>query len=65
VVVSGTAKATVDERELLLSENQSTYIPLGHARRLENPGKIRLEIVEVQSGSYLGRGRHRAVRGSL
>ncbi|MER2625461.1 MAG: mannose-1-phosphate guanylyltransferase/mannose-6-phosphate isomerase, partial [Accumulibacter sp.] len=39
---------------LLLSENQSTYIPLGVVHRLENPGKIDLEIVEVQSGSYLG-----------
>jgi mannose-1-phosphate guanylyltransferase/mannose-1-phosphate guanylyltransferase/mannose-6-phosphate isomerase len=54
VVVSGTAKVTVDGREMLLCENQSTYIPLGHSHRLENPGKIDLHIIEVQSGAYLG-----------
>jgi mannose-1-phosphate guanylyltransferase/mannose-6-phosphate isomerase len=54
VVVSGTAKVTRGEETLLLAENESTYIPLGTVHRLENPGKIDLEIVEVQSGSYLG-----------
>ena len=54
VVVSGTAKVTVDERTFLVSENQSTYIPIGALHRLENPGKIPLELIEVQSGSYLG-----------
>jgi mannose-1-phosphate guanylyltransferase/mannose-6-phosphate isomerase len=53
-VVSGTAKVTRGEETLLLSENQSTYIPLGTHHRLENPGRIPLEIIEVQSGSYLG-----------
>ena len=54
VVVSGTAKVTVEERTFLVSENQSTYIPIGALHRLENPGKIPLELIEVQSGSYLG-----------
>jgi mannose-1-phosphate guanylyltransferase/mannose-6-phosphate isomerase len=54
VVVKGTAKVTKGEETLLLSENQSTYIPLGVTHRLENPGKIPLEIIEVQSGTYLG-----------
>ncbi len=54
VVVRGTAKITCGEKVLLLSENQSTYIPLGVTHRLENPGKIPLELIEVQSGSYLG-----------
>jgi len=54
IVVSGTAKVTRGEETLLLSENQSTYIPLGTHHRLENPGRIPLEIIEVQSGSYLG-----------
>lgn len=54
VVVSGTAKVTVGETIVLLHEDQSTYIPLGTVHRLENPGKIPLEIVEIQSGSYLG-----------
>ncbi|MCW2314206.1 mannose-1-phosphate guanylyltransferase/mannose-6-phosphate isomerase [Rhodoferax antarcticus] len=54
VVVSGTALVTVDGKEVLLSENQSTYIPLGHTHRLENPGKLPLHLIEVQSGSYLG-----------
>ncbi len=54
VVVRGTAKVTCGESVLLLSENQSTYIPLGEVHRLENPGQILLEIIEVQSGSYLG-----------
>jgi mannose-1-phosphate guanylyltransferase/mannose-6-phosphate isomerase len=54
IVVSGTAKVTCDDKTTLLSENQSTYIPLGTKHRLENPGKLPLFLVEVQSGSYLG-----------
>ena len=54
IVVRGTAKVTCGEKTLLLSENQSTFIPLGTTHRLENPGKVNLEIIEVQSGSYLG-----------
>ncbi len=54
IVVSGTAEVTVGDKVLLLSENQSTYIPLGEVHRLANPGKLPLEIIEVQSGSYLG-----------
>jgi mannose-1-phosphate guanylyltransferase / mannose-6-phosphate isomerase len=54
VVVSGTAKVTVGETEQLLGENQSIYIPLGAVHRLENPGIVPLELIEVQSGSYLG-----------
>lgn len=54
VVVKGTAKVTVDGKTCLISENQSVYVPLGKAHRLENPGVIDLEMIEVQSGSYLG-----------
>jgi mannose-1-phosphate guanylyltransferase / mannose-6-phosphate isomerase len=54
IVVKGTAEVTCGEKTLLLSENQSTYIPLGQVHRLRNPGTIELEIIEVQSGSYLG-----------
>jgi mannose-1-phosphate guanylyltransferase/mannose-6-phosphate isomerase len=54
IVVSGTAEVTCGEQKLLLSENQSTYIPLGQTHRLANPGKLPLELIEVQSGSYLG-----------
>ena len=54
IVVSGTAKVTNGEQTLLLSENQSTYIPIGVIHALENPGKIPLELIEVQSGTYLG-----------
>jgi mannose-1-phosphate guanylyltransferase/mannose-6-phosphate isomerase len=54
VVVTGTAKVTRGEEELLLTENQSTYIPLGVNHRLENPGRIPLQLIEVQSGAYLG-----------
>ncbi len=54
IVVKGTAKVTCGEDELLITENQSTYIPLGTVHRLENPGSIPLEMIEVQSGSYLG-----------
>ena len=54
IVVSGTAEVTNGEQVMTLSENQSTYIPLGQTHRLANPGKVPLEIIEVQSGSYLG-----------
>jgi mannose-1-phosphate guanylyltransferase / mannose-6-phosphate isomerase len=54
IVVTGTAEVTNGDQVLLLSENQSTYIPLGQVHRLANPGKVPLEIIEVQSGSYLG-----------
>jgi len=54
VVVSGTARITCDDKTFLLSENESTYIPVGSKHRIENPGKVPLHIVEVQSGSYLG-----------
>ncbi len=54
VVVRGTARITRGEEVILLSEDQSTYIPLGTKHRLENPGKIPLELIEVQTGSYLG-----------
>lgn len=54
VVVSGTAEITNGEKTILLTENQSTYIPLGEVHRLANPGTIPLEIIEIQSGSYLG-----------
>jgi mannose-1-phosphate guanylyltransferase / mannose-6-phosphate isomerase len=54
VVVSGTAEVTCNDKVFLLSENQSTYIPLGSTHRLRNPGKVPLELIEVQSGSYLG-----------
>lgn len=54
VVVTGTAEITNGDQKLLLSENQSTFIPLGEVHRLANPGTIPLEIIEVQSGSYLG-----------
>lgn len=54
VVVKGTARATVEEQVVDLSENQSIYIPLGAIHRLENPGKIDVEIIEVQTGAYLG-----------
>ena len=54
IVVQGTAEVTCGERVLVLTENQSTYIPLGEVHRLANPGTVPLEIIEVQSGSYLG-----------
>ncbi|WP_404926261.1 mannose-1-phosphate guanylyltransferase/mannose-6-phosphate isomerase [Mesorhizobium sp. ORM16] len=54
VVVSGTAKIVNGDQELLLTTNQSTYIPCGHKHRLENPGNIGLVMIEVQSGEYLG-----------
>ena len=54
IIVQGTAKIRRGDAELMLTEDQSTYIPLGTAHRLENPGKIPLHLIEVQSGSYLG-----------
>jgi mannose-1-phosphate guanylyltransferase/mannose-6-phosphate isomerase len=54
IVVSGTAQVTNGDDTFLLTENQSTYIPVGATHRLENPGSLPLEIIEVQSGSYLG-----------
>ena len=54
IIVKGTARITRGEEVFLLTENQSTYIPLGVTHRLENPGKFPLEMIEVQSGSYLG-----------
>ncbi|MGD9597513.1 MAG: mannose-1-phosphate guanylyltransferase/mannose-6-phosphate isomerase [Steroidobacteraceae bacterium] len=54
IVVSGTARITRGEETFLLEENQSTYIPIGTKHRIENPGKIMLHMIEVQSGSYLG-----------
>ena len=54
IVVRGTARVTRGEEVFLLTENQSTYIPIGEKHRLENPGAIPLELIEVQSGAYLG-----------
>ena len=53
VVVKGTAKVEIDGEDKLLSENQSVYIPIGKSHRLTNPGKMNLELIEVQSGPYL------------
>jgi mannose-1-phosphate guanylyltransferase/mannose-6-phosphate isomerase len=55
VVVNGTAEVTNGDKVMVLSENQSTYIPIGQTHRLANPGKVPLEIIEVQSGAYLSR----------
>jgi mannose-1-phosphate guanylyltransferase/mannose-6-phosphate isomerase len=54
VVVTGTARVTRGDETFIVSENQSTYIPLGVKHRLQNPGKVPLEIIEIQSGTYLG-----------
>ncbi len=54
IVVEGTAKVTVDDAVMLISENQSVYIPLGATHRMENPGKLPMVLIEVQTGSYLG-----------
>ena len=54
IVVQGTAKVTVDDRVQLVTENQSVYIPLGAVHRMENPGKVDMVLIEVQTGSYLG-----------
>jgi len=53
-VVRGTAEVTRGSETFLLSENQSTYIPIGEVHRLHNPGRMELEMIEVQSGAYLG-----------
>jgi mannose-1-phosphate guanylyltransferase len=52
--VSGTARVTNGDKTFLLSENESTYIPIGAIHALENPGKVELELIEVQTGTYLG-----------
>ena len=54
IVVSGSAEVTNGTETFLLAENESTYIPIGVVHSLENPGKVNLELIEVQSGSYLG-----------
>lgn len=54
IVVQGTAKVTVDDEVKLVTENQSVYIPLGAIHRMENPGKVPMVLIEVQTGSYLG-----------
>ena len=54
IVVSGTASVTNGDKTFLVTENESTYIPIGVVHALENPGKVPLEMIEVQSGSYLG-----------
>lgn len=54
IVVSGTAKVTIDDNTTLVTENQSVYIPVGSVHALENPGQIPLQLIEVQSGAYLG-----------
>ena len=54
IVVRGSARVTVDELTKLVAENQSIYIPLGAIHRLENPGKVDLHLIEVQTGAYLG-----------
>jgi mannose-1-phosphate guanylyltransferase/mannose-6-phosphate isomerase len=54
VVVSGTAEVTCGDKIFMLTENESTFIPLGSRHRLKNPGTVDLELIEVQSGAYLG-----------
>jgi mannose-6-phosphate isomerase-like protein (cupin superfamily) len=54
IVVQGTARVTVGDETRIVHENESTYIPIGAKHRLENPGKIDLELIEVQTGSYFG-----------
>ena len=54
IVVAGTARVTIDDRVTLVAENQSVYVPLGAVHRMENPGKMPMELIEVQTGSYLG-----------
>jgi mannose-6-phosphate isomerase-like protein (cupin superfamily) len=53
-VVEGTAKVTINEEVRLVTENQSVYIPLGAIHRMENPGKVNMVLIEVQTGIYLG-----------
>lgn len=52
--MSGTANVTIGDRSFIMQENESTYIPIGEVHSLENPGKVPLEIIEIQTGSYLG-----------
>ena len=54
IVVSGTARVTINDEVRLVGENQSVYIPLGAVHRMENPGKVPMELIEVQTGAYLG-----------
>jgi mannose-1-phosphate guanylyltransferase / mannose-6-phosphate isomerase len=54
VVVRGAARVTIGDKVQILHENESIYVPSGASHRLENPGKIDLELIEVQTGSYLG-----------
>ena len=54
IVVAGTARVTVGETVTLVTENQSVYIPVGSKHRMENPGKVDLHLIEVQTGTYLG-----------
>ena len=54
IVVKGTAKVTNEDRQALININESTYIPAGNKHRLENPGKLELVLIEVQSGEYVG-----------
>ena len=54
MVVRGTAEVTIDERVVLVHENEAIYLPIGSMHRLANPGKIPLELIEVQVGSYTG-----------
>jgi len=54
IVVHGTAEVTLEDRTFIVHENESTYLPIGTVHRLKNPGKIPLELIEVQTGSYLG-----------
>ena len=54
IVVSGSANVTIDDNTQLVTENESVYIPIGAVHALENPGKIPLELIEIQSGAYLG-----------
>ena len=54
IVVEGTAKVTIEEEARVLSEGESIYVPLGATHRLENPGKLPVVLIEVQTGAYLG-----------
>ena len=54
IVVQGTARVTVDDKVQLVTENQSVYVPLGSVHRMENPGKLPMALIEVQTGAYLG-----------
>ncbi|MBC7139222.1 MAG: cupin domain-containing protein, partial [Defluviimonas sp.] len=54
IVVEGTAKVTIDDKVQLVTENQSVYIPIGSVHRMENPGKVPMVLIEVQTGTYLG-----------